>query len=164
MTLLNTQLRYEPPGYGPSWWDINKPDCIKEYKELSCTSKVLVVILSTIMIGGGTLGCFAAAGAFTSSGEFIKNGPRTAKNLVPDNTSINCQWGPWSNCSTSCGQGKLIRDNSNCSVATLSVVQVCKKALDNSFIGNFFIISFQFKNICYLQKMFTKYGFHSESI
>ena len=77
---------YEPPGYGPSWWEDNRPDCFKDYEELSCKFKVMFIMLSIIMVGGGTLGCIIAAGGLNISGGATTNKARTYQLPISDNS------------------------------------------------------------------------------
>jgi hypothetical protein len=67
---------YEPIGSKSCW---HRPDFVKDYQELSTRQKTLVWILSTILIGGGILGCVLAAksGGYSSSSEPITNKPST---------------------------------------------------------------------------------------
>ena len=53
-------MTYEPP---KSFFE--SIECCDDYKELSSKSKALFIILSILLIGGGTIGCFVAAGAFS---------------------------------------------------------------------------------------------------
>ena len=90
------KLTYEPPGYkkptikkpkiqknnDPSWFERNKPEFVTDYQELSPKCKVLFIILSILLIGGGTCGCLYSAGAFNFLGEFIKNKPSTTKTPI----------------------------------------------------------------------------------
>ena len=79
-------MRYEPPGYGPSWWDENKPDCFKDYEELSCKFKVMFIMLSIILVGGGTLGCIIAAGGLNVSGKATSIKDSTGQIPISDNS------------------------------------------------------------------------------
>ena len=68
-------MRYEVIG-GESCWSKHKPDCVDKFLTLSSFQKCLVVVLSVLVIGGGTAGCVIAAnggirlGSTTSTGKF----------------------------------------------------------------------------------------------
>ena len=61
-------MRYEVIG-GESCWSKHKPDCVDDFNSLPTTARCWVVLLSILLIGGGTAGCVIAAngGIYTTS-------------------------------------------------------------------------------------------------
>ena len=66
---------YQPP---KSFFE--RIECCDDYQELSSKAKALFIISSILVIGGGTLGCLAAAGVF--SGTVIGVGSGTTAAIV----------------------------------------------------------------------------------
>ena len=68
-------MRYEVIG-GESCWSKYKPDCVDDFMSLPSKQRCLVVVLSVLLIGGGTAGCVIVAnggislGTTTSTGKF----------------------------------------------------------------------------------------------
>ena len=44
-----------------SWWAENKPDFVDDFMSLPRNSRILVILMSVVLIGGGTAGCIIAA-------------------------------------------------------------------------------------------------------
>ena len=71
-------MRYEVIG-GESCWSKYKPDCVDDFMSLPSKQRCLVVVLSVLLIGGGTAGCVIAAnggirsGSATHTGKLDKN-------------------------------------------------------------------------------------------
>ena len=73
---------------GPSWFERNKPEFVTDYQELTPTCKVLFIILSVLLIGGGTCGCLYAAGAINFSGLITNKPSLTAQTPISKNGKI----------------------------------------------------------------------------
>ena len=73
---------------GPSWFEQNKPEFVTDYQELSPKCKVLFIILSVVLVGGGTCGCLYAAGAINFSGLITNKPSPTAKTPISKNGKI----------------------------------------------------------------------------
>jgi hypothetical protein len=54
---------YEP--IEKSWWEENKPEFVDDFMSLPRNSRILVIFMSVVLIGGGTAGCIIAAGGFS---------------------------------------------------------------------------------------------------
>ena len=53
------QMIYEP--IEKSWWKENKPEFVDDFMSLPRNSRILVIFMSVVIIGGGTAGCIIAA-------------------------------------------------------------------------------------------------------
>ena len=73
---------YQPP---KSFFE--RIECCDDYQELSSKSKALFIISSILLIGGGTLGCLAAAGVF--SGTTIGLGSGITAAVVEEKIEFN---------------------------------------------------------------------------
>ena len=90
---------YQPP---KSFFE--RIECCDDYQELSSKSKALFIILSILLVGGGTLGCFAAAGVFSGTaigvgsasveeGACLVNGTQYTDGAnVPSDNACELQW------------------------------------------------------------------------
>ena len=75
-------MTYEP--IEKSWWEENKPDFVDDFMSLPRNSRILVILMSVILIGGGTAGCVIAA----NGGVYVPSSGATAALRVKGKTTI----------------------------------------------------------------------------
>ena len=52
-------MTYEP--FEKSWWELNKPKFVDDFMSLPRNSRILVIFMSVVSIGGIIAGCIIAA-------------------------------------------------------------------------------------------------------
>ena len=75
-------MTYEP--IEKSWWAENKPDFVDDFMSLPRNSRILVILMSVVLIGGGTAGCIIAA----KGGVYIPSSGATAALHAKGKTTI----------------------------------------------------------------------------
>ena len=67
-----------------SWWAENKPDFVDDFMSLPRNSRILVILMSVVLIGGGTAGCVIAA----KGGVYVPSSGATAALRAEGKTTI----------------------------------------------------------------------------
>ena len=75
-------MTYEP--IEKSWWQENKPDFVDDFMSLPRNSRILVILMSVVLIGGGTAGCVIAA----NRGVYVPSSGVTAALRAKGKTTI----------------------------------------------------------------------------
>ena len=76
------QMTYEP--VEKSWWELNKPKFVDDVMSLPRNSRILVILMSVVLIGGGTAGCVIAA----NGGVYVPSSGATAALHAKGKTTI----------------------------------------------------------------------------